>query len=92
LNNSARSTFINPHDLNIEDSKIVNLINSSRQFKNESNFSQNDITINPHELNIESKNNTALVNDTNSQSMSHQNNSGTDNFKKKSKIIRFLLE
>jgi hypothetical protein len=65
LNNSALSTFINPHDLNIEDSKLVNMINTSRQFKNESNFSQKDTTINPHELNIESNINTALVNDTN---------------------------
>ena len=85
MNNSARSTFINPHDLNIEDSKLVNMINSSRQFKNESNFRQNDTTINPHERNIESLNNTALVNDTNSQSMSHQNNSGMDNLIKSQK-------
>ena len=53
MNNSARSTVNNPHDLNIEDSKLVNMINSSRQFKNDSNLSQNDATINPHERNIE---------------------------------------
>jgi uncharacterized Zn-finger protein len=65
LNNSAQSTFINPLDLNIEDSKIVNIINSSRQFKNESNFSQIDTTINSHERNIKSKNSIALINVTN---------------------------
>ena len=58
LNNSARSTFINPHDLNIEDSKLVNMINLSHQINN-------DTTINPHERNIESTNNTALINATN---------------------------
>jgi hypothetical protein len=77
MNSSPRSTFINPHDLNIEDSKLVNMINSSRQINNESNFSQNDAIINPLERNIESKNNTPLVNNTNSQSMSHQNQSKT---------------
>jgi len=91
LNDSARSTFIKPHDLNIKYSKLANMIHSSSQFKNESNSSQNDATINPLERNIESTNNTALVNDANSQSMTHQNNSGLGNLKK-AKKIRVLLE
>ena len=68
MNDSARSTFINPHDLNIEDSKQIDLIDASRQFKIESNFSHNDTTMNPVERNI-------TVNDTNSQSITHQNQS-----------------
>jgi hypothetical protein len=83
--------FINLHECNIKDSKLANMIHSSCQFKNESNFSQNDATINPLERNIESTNNTALVNDANSQSMTHQNNSGLGNLKK-AKKNRFLLE
>ncbi len=77
--------FINLHDLNIKDSKLANMIHSSCQFKNESNFSQNDAIINPLERNIESTNNTALVNDANSQSMTYQNNSDLGNLKKAKK-------
>ncbi len=54
---TTRSTFINSHDLNIEDSK-VNMVNLSHQINN-------DTTVNPHERNIESINNTALINATN---------------------------
>jgi len=54
---TTRSTFIKPHDLNIEDSK-VNMVNLSHQINN-------DTTVNPHERNIESINNTALINATN---------------------------
>jgi nanoRNase/pAp phosphatase (c-di-AMP/oligoRNAs hydrolase) len=61
-------------------------------FNNDSKLSQIDTTINPHERNIESNNNTALVNDTNSQSMNYQNNSGMDNLKKKTKIFLFSLQ
>ncbi len=67
------------------------MIHSSSQFKNESNFSQNDATINLLERNIESTNNTTLVNDANSQSMTHQNNSDLGNLKKAKKNM-FLLE
>ncbi len=58
MNDSARSTLINPHDLNIEDSKLGNMVNLSHQINN-------DTTVNPHERNIESINNTALINATN---------------------------
>ena len=54
---TTRSTFINSHDLNIEDSK-VNMVNLSHQINN-------DTTVNLHERNIESINNTALINATN---------------------------
>ncbi len=57
MNNSSQSTFINPLDRNIEDSKI-NITNSSSQFKNDS-------TINPDERNIETKKSIALINVTN---------------------------
>jgi hypothetical protein len=80
LNNSARSTFINPLDLNIEDTKIVNIINTSRQFKNESNLSQIDTTINPHERNILSINNTALVNATNDNLLVNENSDTINKF------------
>ena len=58
MNDSARSTLINPHDLNIEDSKLGNMVNLSHQINN-------DTTVNLHERNIESINNTALINATN---------------------------
>jgi len=66
------------------------MINASRQYKNESNFSHNDTTINPLERNI-------LVNDTNSQSMTHQNQSKTAENKNNSglfylkKSLNFLV-
>ena len=79
----ARSTFINPLDLNIEDSKQIDLIDASRQFKIESNFSHNDTIMNPLERNI-------TVNDTNSQSMTHQNQSKIDENQNDSGLVYLI--
>jgi hypothetical protein len=69
LNNSARSTFINQHDLNFESINSIALVNDTNEMIS---VNENSDAINKFELNVDTKSESLLSNNTQTSNKSNQ--------------------